>query len=416
MDVPDVVTASARHLPELQITRGDPVAWVVWRLFRKHHWRLFWVVAIASAAAMYGLSALDGTLLPRPSFDAASTDVNSAIIWLLLIPIAAVAYVTQLTEIPTLFADLQRSGVTGLTEPEYAKFIEDCRRAYNHPSWSVASLLIFAVPWALFMEATAASPHSWYYPTALWPWWVYSAIEYLEIYAALMYAIRYAITCLQLRKLLRDGVPHPRFLFRRHFRRPERPLEPRFLHPDGLGGCGAVLRFVVHALVIGGGVLFAVTLESINTARTVSHFGQSSGLLAFIVVAVLYATVVPYLLLYPLRLTLGSLRHAKHQLAAVLSAHESAIIWKRMRQVGQLGSAERDEHIEVLIRSLNPLGQISTALDTVPGSLVELGQRSTQAVVLATVVPPILAVAYRIASDVWGWNLDSLIRAILVGH
>lgn len=221
---------------------------------------------------------------------------------------------------------------------------------------------------------------------------------------------------MQLRKLLRDSVPRPRFLFRRHFQRPERPLEPRFLHPDGLGGCGAVLRFVVHALVIGGGVLVVATLESVNTARTLSHFGQSSGLPAFIVVAVLYATVVPYLLLYPLRLTLGSLRHAKHLLASALSTHESTIIWKRISQVEQANNVERDEHIEVLIRSLRPLGQISAALDTVPESLIQLGQRSSQAVVLAAVVPPVLAVAYRIASDVWGWNFDILIRTILLGH
>lgn len=409
--------ASADSLPELRVTRADPLAWLIWRLFRHHRWRLAWVVVIASVAAMYGISGLDGTLLPRPGFDSAISDINSAIIWLVLIPIAAHAYVSQLVDIPKLFADLQNAGVTGLTSAEYAKFIEDCQRVYNRPYWAVFCLLIFAVPWALFMEATAASPHFWYYPAAIWPWWLYCAIEYLEIYAALMYATRYAITCLQLRKLLRAGVPHPRFLFRRHFTRPsDRPLEPRFLHPDGLGGCGPVLWFVVHALVIGGGVLMVVALESVDTTQTVAHFGQSSGLPAFIVVALLYATVVPYLLLYPLRLTLGSLRHAKHLLATKLSMHESAIIWKRIRQVDQATPTERDEHIEVLIRSLHPLGQISAALDTVPESLIQLGQRSAQVVVLATVMPPVLAVAYRIATDVWGWNLDALIRTILLGH
>lgn len=412
-----VMGASAESLPELRITRGDPLAWVIWRLFRDHRWRLVWLVAIGGAAAMYGLSALDGTLLPRLGFDSAIADLNSAIIWLVLVPIAAHAYVTQLVDIPKLFADLQRQDVTGLSEPEYAKFVEDCRRVYNHPYWAVICLLIFAVPWMLFMQATAASPHTWYYPETIWPWWVYCAIQYLEIYAALMYATRYAITCVQLRKLLHVGPPRPAFLFRRHFSRPaDRPLEPRFLHPDGLGGCGAVLGFVVHTLVIGGGVLVVATLESVNTARTVSHFGQSSGLPAFIVVAVLYATVVPYLLLYPLRLTLGSLRDAKRHLASKLSAHESKIIWERIGQVDQATPSERDEHVGVLIRSLRPLGEISAALNTVPGSLVELGQRSSQAIVMATVVPPVVAVAYRIAADVWGWNLDTLIRTILVGH
>jgi hypothetical protein len=410
------VESPKEDLPDLSVTRADPLAWLIARLFRAHHWLLFWLVALGGAAAMYGISAIDGTLLPRPGFDAATTDINSAIIWLLLVPIASVAYVAQLTAIPALFADLQRSGVTGLTPHEYAKFIEDCRRAYNHPYWAVLALVAFAAPWALFMEATAASPHNWYYPAALWPWWIYCAIQYLEIYAALMYATRYAITCVQLRKLLRSGVLRPRFLFKRQFCRPERPLEPRFLHPDGLGGCGAVLRFVLQTLVIGGGVLVVVTLESVNTARTVSHFNQGSGLPAFLVVAALYATVVPYLLLYPLRLTLESLRKAKYQIAAKLSAHESRVIWQRIVHLDNALEPDRDEHIEVLIRSLNPLGQISAALDTVPGSLVELGQRSSQALVLAAVVPSLVAVGYRVASDVWGWNLDALIRTLLTSH
>ncbi|MFI5272457.1 MAG: hypothetical protein ACHQ4H_05415 [Ktedonobacterales bacterium] len=407
---------AADVLPRLSVIRRDPVARVVHWLFAGRGRLIFWAVLLVDAVSMYGFSALDGTLVPHGNFDAALTDINSGLIWLALVPIAAIAYLYQLDEIPELFATLQRNGVTGLTSAGYERFVADCDHWYNHWLWAPLALLCFAFPWMGFMQATAQSPHTWYYPPAVWPWLIFCAIQYVEIYAVLMYALRCAVTCLQLRKLLLVGAPWPQWLHRHGFQRPAAAIAPQFLHPDGLGGFGAVLRFVLRSLVIGGWVLIVVTLESMNTSRTVSHFGQGSGLAAFIVVAALYATAVPALLFYPLRVTLAALRDAKHRLALVVSRHENAIVWARVAAVERDSSAQREEHVGVLIGSLRPLGDINAALNTVPESLIDLGRRSSQLIVLATVAPPLIAIMYRIASDAFGWNWDALIRQLLLGH
>lgn len=409
---------------ELSVVRADPLARLVQRLFRGHRWRLFVVMALLGVVCVYVIPAAVGTLQLRAGFDSALSDVNSAIIWLLLVPTAAMAYLDQLDEIPALFARLRENGVTGLKAEQQGAFLTVCRHWYNRWFWAPLALVAFALPWALFMQATASSPYTWYYPPVRWPWLLYCAIQYLEIYGALTYALRFALTCLLLRMLLKGVGARPgerpslvyRVLARPRFERPAVPLRPQFLHPDGLGGFGPITAFVLHALIIGGGVLVVVTLESVNTASTLADFGQSSGLLAFIVVALLYATVVPWLLLYPLRLALVELRHAKHELAWTLSQRENAIIWERIELVRDGATTEHGAHVDELIARLRPLGQISAALETVPESLFELGRRSSQVIVASTVLPPLLAILYRIAADVWGWNWDNVIRGLMAGR
>jgi hypothetical protein len=389
----------------VSVVAHDPLARLILRLFRGRSWLLYGVVALGGVVCVYGIPALNGTLLLRPGFDSALSDVNSAIIWIVLVPIAARAYLRQLTEIPSVFDALRANGVTGLTEDEYRRFIVGAQRAYNRWWWWQALILIFLAPfWATFLMATAQSPFTWYYPSVLWPWFLYVFIQMVEIYAAVSYLIRYIITCRQLRLLLKDGSFRHKAL-----------LEPQFLHPDGLGGFGIIMRLVQNTLVIGGGVLIVFALESVNTARTVSGFSQGNGLAGFILVALIFATAIPYLVLYPLRLTLAGLRDAKHRLAGALSQHESLRIWSHMREVEGSPPATEDEHVEGLVRSLHPLGQISLALQTVPETLFELGQRSSQIIVLSTVLPPVVAIAYRVAADLWGWDWDALLRTIFHG-
>lgn len=381
------------------IYRNDPIARLVVKLFGQHATLLGVVVALGGVVCVYLIPATNGTLLPRPGFDSAVSDIFSAIIWIVLIPIAASYYLRQLRDAPGLFKHLYENGVTGLDDAEFAKFMGDATKAYNWRGWFVIAATIFAVPWYLFLLSVTVSPHTWYYPSNLWPWCVYVAIEYVEIIAALMYFSRYVVTCVFLRRLLRNT-----------------RLRPALLHPDGLSGFGSVTHFVVQSLGLGGGVLIVFALESINTSRTVTHFGNSAGLVLFIVIAVLYATVVPYLLLYPLRETLNAIGEYKRDLQSLVSTHINAEVQHHV-DAAIHASEQRDEEerlhtAEKLVVSLRTVGQTVQVLETLPTSLLELGTRSTQAIIVSTVVPPLIAVSLRVATDVWGFNVDAIIRSL----
>src|SRR5262249_174015 len=263
--------------PKLVVYHKDPVAGLAFRAFGRAPGLLFMLMALVGVVCLYVIPATNGTLVPRPGFLSALSDINSAIIWLLLIPAAAMAYVGQLARIPELFDRLQTNGVTGLTNQEYQAFLQESNRHYNRGIWSLIALLGFAPVWALFLVAVSRSAYTWYYPPNFWPWLLYISIQYLEIYAAISYAIRYFITTRRLRKLLLRG-----------------QLFAEVLHPDGVAGFGPVATFVQGSLQVAGGVLLVATLQSINTARSVTQFSQGSGVVVFIVVALLYVTIVPY--------------------------------------------------------------------------------------------------------------------------
>jgi hypothetical protein len=388
------------------VVERDPVARFVQRVFGARTGLFMFTVALGGVICIYGIPLLDGTLLPRPApypaYYSSLYDSNSAIVWIVLVPIAARFYLAQMTELPDLFDSLFHNGVTGLSAEEYEQFIANAQRQYQQWRWPVLAYLGFLPFWIPFCIAVTRSPDFWYYPPARWPWVLYATIQYVENGAVIAALLRYIITCRQLRVLLKVAPEHRGAL-----------LEPRFLHPDGLGGLGPILTLVQQSLMIAGGVLIVVTLETVNSSRTVIRFTEGTTLSGFIVVAVVYATVVPYVLLYPLRLALRGLRTAKRHLTATLSLHENAAIWSQMRALDTSSPEEREAHVEVVIRTLKPLGQISQALDTVPETLFELSRRSSQMLIAAAVVPPLFSIAYRVASDVWGWNLDLLLRSIL---
>lgn len=400
-----------QDLPSLSIAGRDPVAWIVLRLFRTRPLLLPLIVALGGVVCVYVIPFFDGTLLPRPApyprYYGSLLDISDAIIWVILVPLAASMYLRQLTWIPSLFTNLYRNGITGVTVDKYRQFVAEAQRAYNGWWWPVIAALVFLPFWILFCIGVTRSPEFWYYPPARWPWFLYISIEYLESYAAITTLIRYIVTSRQLRSLLKTGAF-----------RGDAVLRPQFLHPDGLGGLGDILTLVRDGLLIGGGILIVVTLESINSTATVAQSSQPMSLVSFIVIALAYGTIVPYFLLYPLRLALQSIQEAKRYIATILSKYQNTVLWESITDVHLPFPGGGFEHGEkgrlaVVVESMRPIWQIYQALDSLPGSILELSRRSSRMLLLTSILPTIIAVAFRVVADIWGINWDAIIQGML---
>lgn len=391
----DVDSRSTTKSPSMIIYQRDPLARLVMHITGGRPLVLAAGTLAAGLFFQYALPAINGTLLPKSHFIASLVDIPTAVTWQILTPVGAYFYVRQLSDIPRLFNSLFDNGVTGLSSEEYLSIRAKAERVFNHWVWFVLSVTILAIPWFEFVRLDASSPYSWYHAPNLWPYVLYIAVQYITDTAAIAYLLRYIITCFVLRLLLR----------RDH-------LRPWILDPDRFGGCAQVVGLVQRSLVMAGLVLMATTLLGLDTQSHITNFLQSPGIAVFVVVAVAYVTVVPYIVLYPLRLVLTGFRDAKQRLLGALAKRANPAIWAlydTLTAAPNEKAAEAD--VGAILAGIRTLDQVEKATDNLPTSLLEFFVRSPIRIPLTVILPPLASLVARLSGA--GLNWEDLIRGVV---
>jgi hypothetical protein len=231
------------------------------------------ILVLVSICCFYGLYTLPGTgheIANQPLF--ALLEVVTATLFY-------VAYFWLSDSIAILFNTLWTDEILNQsvknqdTSTAYAKFIKDLLLWLNSPWWPVGSL-IFIIAYLITRYLVNGPPFLTYVP--LWLQLVTALLDGIIAYFALITVSRLLISLVFANRLFRSFTIH---------------VKP--LHPDGVGGLGAMRSIVwVSALII-----LAMTLTFFETILISTNRNPFSSTLDIVTLIVAYAILAPSLIL-----------------------------------------------------------------------------------------------------------------------